>query len=103
MGVAEGVGVAVGVGVGVAVGVALGVGAPVAPTVSTEVGETVGATVEPHAARPTAAIAVPMTVVSFIAATRSTGASHQRLQTRQMRRTLSATKRPHDPLSISAF
>jgi hypothetical protein len=55
-----------GVEIGVAVGVALGVGATVAPTVSAGVGETVGATVEPHAARPRAAIAEPMTMVTFI-------------------------------------
>jgi hypothetical protein len=47
------VGTAVGVGVGAGVAVAVGVGA---------------VAVEPHAARPTAAIAVPMMVVSFMSA-----------------------------------
>jgi hypothetical protein len=61
-----------GVGVGVAIGVAVGVGAGVAVGVAATVGvgvdgRTVGVAVDPQAARPTAAIAVPMTVVSFMA------------------------------------
>jgi hypothetical protein len=56
-----------GVGVGVAVGVAVGAvgGATVAATVG--VVRAVGTTVEPQADRPTAAIAMPMMVVSFMA------------------------------------
>jgi hypothetical protein len=54
-------------GDGAAVGVAVGVGARVG--VAAGAGVRVGVTVvEPHAARPTAAIAVPMMVVSFMAA-----------------------------------
>jgi hypothetical protein len=62
--VGAGVGVAVGVGVGVGVGIAVGVAATVGVGVD---GRTVGVAVDPQAARPTAAIAVPMTVVSFMA------------------------------------
>src|SRR5580704_4415258 len=58
-------GVVVGVAPGVGAGVALGVGAAVGDGVS---GHEVGVTVEPHAARPTAAIVVPMMVVSFMSA-----------------------------------
>jgi hypothetical protein len=60
-----GVGVAIGVAVDVGTGVAVGVDAPVGVGVASRA---VGTTVEPHAARPTAAIAVLMTVVSFMAA-----------------------------------
>lgn len=62
------VGVGVGVGAGVGVGCAVGVGARVDSTVGVRVGATVGVAVEPQAARPTAAIAVPMMVVSFMSA-----------------------------------
>src|ERR1022692_879920 len=65
-------GVGVGAAVGATVGVAGGarVGATVGATVSARVGRAVGGApaVEPHAARPTAAIAVPMMVVSFMSA-----------------------------------
>src|ERR1022692_736693 len=65
-------GVGVGAAVGATVGVAVGarVGATVGATVSARVGRAVGGApaVEPHAARPTAAIAVPMMVVSFMSA-----------------------------------
>jgi hypothetical protein len=64
-----------GVGVGVATGVAVGVGAAVAVSVGATVGvgvgvagRAVGVTIDPHAARQTAAIAVPVMVVSFMAA-----------------------------------
>jgi hypothetical protein len=64
-GLSEGEGVGIGVAVGVGAGVAVGVDATVGVGVA---GRAVSGTVEPQAARPTAAIAVPMTVVSFIAA-----------------------------------
>jgi hypothetical protein len=65
-----GVGTAVGAAVGADVGATVGatVGAGVGATVRASVGETVGATVEPHAARPTSAIAAPMMVLSFMTA-----------------------------------
>lgn len=64
-------GVGVGVATGVAIGVALSVGAGVAVGVGATVGDgdagrAVGVSVEPHAARPTAAIVVLMMVVSFM-------------------------------------
>lgn len=57
-GLSGGDGVAVGVGAGVAVGVGATVGVA---------GRAVGGAVDPQAARLKAAIAVPMTVVSFMA------------------------------------
>jgi hypothetical protein len=63
---------AVGATVGIAVGAVVGatVGATFGVTVSARVDRAVGGVtaVEPHAARPTAAIAVPMMVVSFMSA-----------------------------------
>ena len=66
------VGVAPGVGAGVAVGVGATVGEGVA-------GREVGVTVEPHAARPTAAIVVPMMVVGFMSARPWNGNDGRRL------------------------
>src|SRR6202035_2675766 len=89
--VAHGLRVGVGVAVGerVADGVAVGVGAPVkatgGATASARVGRAVGGTtaVEPHAPRPTMAIAVLMMAVSFMAATHSTRTRHSGLHPRK--------------------
>lgn len=69
-GVGDGVGATVGAGVAVGVGVGVAVGDGV--TAGATVGETVGVTVDPQAARPTAAIAMLMMVVSFMSAARLT-------------------------------
>jgi len=68
-------GAGTGVGEGVATGVAVGA----------RVGRAVGVPgLDPHAARPTAAIAVPMMVVSFMSPfTHSTGTRHPRLHPRK--------------------
>src|ERR1022692_2601376 len=73
-----------GAGVGTGVGEEAGMGVAVGATVG-RAGAVTG--LDPHAAMPTAAIAVPMMVVSFMAATHSTGARHQQLHPRQRRRT----------------
>ena len=66
-----------GTGVGDGVGTAVAVGAGVDVTVGAGVGVTLGATVDPHAARPRAAIAVPVMVVRFISASAHSTGTHR--------------------------
>src|ERR1022692_576438 len=73
-----------GTGVGDGVGTGVAVGAGVEVTVGAGVGVTLGATVDPHAARPRAAIAVPVMVVRFMSAsTHSNGNTSQQLHPRK--------------------